>query len=260
MRIQINLATRPFVELRPLLARLRLAMAGCALLAVVLGFALHALSAKARTAQAQMDALKGRTAAFQSERQRNEARMRQPQNHAVLERSQFLNSVFAHKSFSWTAVMMDLERVLPSGVQVTSIEPQVAATDGTVTIRLRVSGDRDRAVQLVRNLETSARFVHPRLSGEAVQATDASVRNASMQAGAAQPVPGAVEVEILSGYNPLATLAKAPRAPGSGSSDVPSVKGSKTSGSRRRAAKPGAGVSAGTGVAAPIPAAKGRGR
>ena len=36
MRISINLATRPFVELRPLFARLRLAMAGLALLAVVL--------------------------------------------------------------------------------------------------------------------------------------------------------------------------------------------------------------------------------
>ncbi len=38
MRISVNLATRPFVELRPLFARLRLAMAVLALLAVGLGF------------------------------------------------------------------------------------------------------------------------------------------------------------------------------------------------------------------------------
>ena len=67
--------------------------------------------------------------------------MRQPQNRGVLERSQFLNAVFAQKSFSWTAVMMDLEKVLPVGVQVTSLEPQMAK-DGEVSIRLRVSGDR----------------------------------------------------------------------------------------------------------------------
>ena len=73
-----------------------------------------------------MDALQNRTTQLQRERQANEARMRQPQNQAVLERSQFLNALFARKSFSWTAVMMDLERVLPAGVQVTSIEPQVA--------------------------------------------------------------------------------------------------------------------------------------
>ena len=158
MRISVNLANRPFVELRPLFARLRLAMVVLALLAVGLWFGLRSLKAKAKVAQAQMDALKAKTQQYQHERQVNEARMQQPQNMAVLERSQFLNAVFARKSFSWTAVMMDLEKVLPAGVQVTSIEPSIAK-DGEVNIRLRVSGDRERAVQLVRNLETSQRFL-----------------------------------------------------------------------------------------------------
>ena len=38
-----------------------------------------------------------------------------------------------------------------------------------MNIRLRVSGDRDRAVQLVRNLETSQRFLSPRLASEQAQ-------------------------------------------------------------------------------------------
>ena len=203
MRISLNLATRPFVELRPLFARLRLAMLFLAILAIGLGFWLHALNVKAGAAQSQMDMLKAKTQAFQHERQRNEARMRQPQNQGVLERSQFLNTLFAQKSFSWTAVMMDLEKVLPIGVQVTSLEPQIAK-DGTVNIRLRVSGNRDRAVQLVRNLETSQRFVGPRLAGEAAQATDSG-----RTAGAILTAPGAVEFDILSGYNPLPAAPKA---------------------------------------------------
>ena len=200
MRISVNLATRPFVELRPLFARLRLAMVLLALLAVGLGFGLHALNARAQDAQAQMDGLKAKTQQFEQERLANEARMRQPENRGVLERSQFLNAVFAQKSFSWTAVMMDLEKVLPVGVQVTSLEPQIAK-DGAVSIRLRVSGDRGRAVQLVRNLETSQRFVSPRLAGEAAQTQDATRTNVSLGAAA-----GAVEFEILSGYNPLPEL------------------------------------------------------
>jgi type IV pilus assembly protein PilN len=196
MRISVNLATRPFVELRPLYARLRLAMGVLAVLAVLLLLALQVLNVKARTAQAKMDALKAKTARFVQERQANEARMRQPQNMAVLQRSQFLNEVFARKSFSWTAVMMDLEKVLPGGVQVTSIEP-VISKEGDVNIRLRVSGDRDRAVQLVRNLETSQRFVFPRLAGEAAQTQEGN-RNTS-----AVVAPGTVEFDILSGYNPL---------------------------------------------------------
>ena len=72
MRISVNLATRPFVELRPLFARLRLAMVLLALLAVGLGFGLRALNAKARAAQAQMDALKAKTQTFQQERLAND--------------------------------------------------------------------------------------------------------------------------------------------------------------------------------------------
>jgi type IV pilus assembly protein PilN len=197
MRISVNLANRPFVELRPLFARLRLAMGVLAVLAVGLGFALHSLNAKAAVARARMDALKAETQKYLHERQVNEARMHQPQNMAVLERSQFLNGLFAWKSFSWTAVMMDLEKVLPAGVQVTSIEPQITK-EGDVNIRLRVSGDRDRTVQLVRNLETSQRFLSPRLSSEQAQ-----TQEANRSVNAPVTMPGAVQFEILSGYNPL---------------------------------------------------------
>ncbi|WP_353068489.1 PilN domain-containing protein [Tunturibacter empetritectus] len=196
MRISVNLANRPFIELRPLFAKLRLAMVVLALLAVGLGFALHSLNAKAKVAQSQMDALKAKTQRFQQERQANEARMRQPQNMAVLERSRYLNEIFAEKSFSWTAVMMDLERVLPVGVQVTSIDP-VITKEGDVNIRLRVSGDRDKAVQLVRNLETSQRFLSPRLASEQAQTQEGN------RSAAQVTVPGAVQFDVLSGYNPL---------------------------------------------------------
>jgi type IV pilus assembly protein PilN len=211
MRISLNLATRPFVELRPLFARLRLAMAALAVLAIIFAVSLHALKARAAAAEARMSILKARTASFEQEKQRNESRMRQPQNMAVLERSQFLNSLFAEKSFSWTAVMMDLETVLPPGVQVTSLDPTITK-EGAVLIRLRVSGDRDRAVQLVRNLERSHRFLAPRLSNESAQTTGAGgsdlaggPRGVAAVQQAAAVLPG-VEFDILSGYNPLPTM------------------------------------------------------
>jgi type IV pilus assembly protein PilN len=207
MRITLNLATRPFVELRPIFARLRLAMAALAVLAVLLSMGMHVLNEKASKAQSQMGALKAQTVAFEQERHTNESRMRQPQNMSVLERSKFLNDVFAQKSFSWTAVMMDLEKVLPAGVQVTSIDPAITK-EGKVLIRLRVSGDRDRAVQLVRNLEGSRRFLSPRLSNEASQAQDAGGSGLAggprgVAAVQAPVAPGGVEFDILSGYNPL---------------------------------------------------------
>ena len=210
MRISINLATRPFVELRPLFLRLRVLMALLAAVAIALGIWAHMLQQRLDHATAQMDNLRNATIAAQQERLHNEARMRQGPNAAVLDRAHFLNALFLQKSFSWTAVMMDLENVLPSGVQVTSIEPQ-AMPSGDVIIRLRVSGERDRAVQLVRNLEHSRRFLQPRLSGEASQAkeTNANAQRPGQNGQFRQPqyniptAPAGVEFDILANYNPL---------------------------------------------------------
>ncbi|HEY0161207.1 MAG TPA: PilN domain-containing protein [Edaphobacter sp.] len=233
MKITVNLATRPFVELRPLYAKLRIAAIALAVLALVLGVSLRSLNAKANEAASEMNALKAKTQAFLQERQQNEARMRQPQNRAVLERSQFLNDLFARKSFSWTAVMMDLERVLPAGVQVTSIEPSTSKT-GDVNIRLRVSGDRDHAVDLVRNLEKSQRFISPRLADEASQVQEGHTLAASALA------PGTVEFDIYSGYNPL-PQPPAKSAKASEDEEKPAAKPEqKKPVKRSRAAKPSA--------------------
>ncbi len=232
MRISVNLASRPFVELRPFFARLRIIMAALLLLAIGLGIWLHTENAKLAIAQGQMQALQARTTAAQQEKIKNEARMRQPANAAVLERAHFLNTVFLAKSFSWTAVLMDLENVLPIGVQVTSIEPSTTA-DGDVIIRLRVAGDRDRAVQLVRNLERSRRFLSPRLSGETSQLKDSTSPN-GRPAAINPPAPAGVEFEILANYNPVPPdepylVARSPR-PASASSGMSAARKAKDSG------------------------------
>jgi type IV pilus assembly protein PilN len=211
MRISINLASRPFIELRPLFARLRLVMAALAVLAIAVGITAHVMAVNVAASGAAMAALKSKTLQVQQQTAANQARMRQPENRDVLERSEFLNTLFASKAFSWTSVMMDLEHVLPTGVQVTSIDP-VIAKDGAVTIRLRVTGDRDRTIQLVRNLEVSQRFVEPRLSGEQALSLDKAKAIGAM--GGQRPGtlavaddlgPSGVEFEIISGYNPLET-------------------------------------------------------
>jgi type IV pilus assembly protein PilN len=203
MRISINLATRPFVELRPLFAKLRVVMAALAVMAGALGIGLHYQSKRAQANEAVMDNLKAQTTALETERQTNEKRMMQPQNRAVLERSRFLNDLFAQKSFSWTSVMMDLEAVLPAGVQVTSLEPTVTK-EGDINMRLRVNGQRDPSVDLVRNLERSKRFLAPHLASETAQTQEPGKVPVAMQNG----VPGGVQFDIFSGYNPLPLMAK----------------------------------------------------
>jgi len=134
---------------------------------------------------------------MQRQQQSYQALMRQPQNAAVLTQSDFLNDLFRHKAFSWTATMSDLETVLPTGVQVLSIEPLVLP-DGHVTIRMRVSGARERAIELVKNLEGSKHFASPRLSDESL-----ATANTGNQQAMAVNGPSDVNFDILADYRPL---------------------------------------------------------
>src|SRR5258708_37440059 len=87
--------------------------------------------------------------------------------------------------------------------------------EGRVPIRLRVDGPRDHAVDLVRNLEHSRRFLSPRLADEA------SATAAGNAEAAAMPVSASSDVnfDILAEYNPLphTSLTAAPQSPGEAS-------------------------------------------
>ena len=165
MRITLNLATRPFADLGPALKRLRIAMGILALIAIALGLSLRELHQKAEAARARDHSLDGAIANVTQERQGYQNLMRRPENALLLTQSAALNRLFDEKAFSWTLAMESLETVLPGGVQVSAIEP-VRAKDGHIILRLRVVGPRDRAVNLVRNLELSKRFLLPRIVGE----------------------------------------------------------------------------------------------
>ena len=197
MRVTLNLASKPYVELRPLYQRLRVIIAVLAVLAIVFWYVWRTEHAHALEAQARVDAIQNAVTQMQNERTQHEAEMKQPQNAAVLEQARFLNNLFARKAFSWTAVMIDLEHVLPAGVQVLNIDP-VVAKDGHVSVRLRVLGPHERAVDLVRNLEKSKRFLSPRLTAES--ADTSAVANSGFQPAV---VNNRVNFDIIADYNPL---------------------------------------------------------
>src|ERR1700691_450213 len=205
MRIQLNLASRPFVELGPLYMRLRILIILLAVIAVPLWILLATEKRKASAAQAQLTAVELKIQAIESQKQAFQAQMREPKNASVLSQSQFLNQMFARKAFSWTAVMMDLENVLPSGVQVMNIDP-VVSRDGKVTIRLRVSGAHDRGVDLVRNLEHSHRFLAPRVARETAESNQNGRQVEQVSA------TSNVNFDLLAEYNPLPEIAEKPAA------------------------------------------------
>jgi type IV pilus assembly protein PilN len=169
MHISLNLATRPYIDIRPALKRLRIAMA--VLIVIGLGFllGLRALHQTAEDARATEQRVQNQINAINTERLGYQNMMGQPENVQLVAHVGQLNELFNEKTFSWTLAMEDLETVLPAGVQVTSIEPERDTKTGKITLKLRVVGPRDRALDLLHNLERSKHFLQPRIVGESAE-------------------------------------------------------------------------------------------
>jgi len=168
MRIALNLASRPWADLNPVLKQLRIAMGILALIACALTLGIHAFHEKAVQARAREHALDLQLAALNQEHQSYEQRMKLPENAGLIKQVTSLNQLFDEKSFSWTLAMEDLETVLPNGVQAVTLEPE-RAKNGRTTLHMRVVGPRDKTVELVRNLEHSRYFILPAIVGESAE-------------------------------------------------------------------------------------------
>ena len=206
MRIRLNLATRPFTDLGPANRRLRIAMGVLALLCILFGLGLHYFDSRAAAARAREHAVDARIAGVQAERQRAVDFMHLPTNAQLLDQSQALNQIFDDKAFSWTLALEALETVLPAGVQVTSIEP-IREKDGHITVHLRVTGGHDRAVELVRNLEHSRRFLLPRIVNESAETGNQGPNRPLEPVSATNKF----DVDLLADYNPPAPGERAAR-------------------------------------------------
>ena len=166
MQIGINLASRPYQDEARFYRQWGTALA---LMLVLTGFLVYA-SAKhyvnsrdewgsARKAEAKL-------AALRKEEAQARQILAQPGNRGTRDRSYFLNTAILRKSFSWTRLMEDMEKVMPAGLRVVSIAPIVDQHNRFV-LKLQVQGERrDTAIQLLRNMERSQHFRSTQLNTE----------------------------------------------------------------------------------------------
>jgi len=200
VHISLNLATHPYTDFGPAIKRLRIAMGVLVLMVLGLLLGLRAFHHKAEEARAREHSLDGQIAQIAQERQNYQNLMHQPENAQLLAHTAALNRLFDEKAFSWTLAMEDLETVLPSGVQVTQLEP-IRDKTGTITLHLLVAGPRDRAVDLVQNLEHSRRFLLPRIVGETAESTGGA--NEKLEPVSAS---NRVKFDVLADYNTSAPI------------------------------------------------------
>jgi type IV pilus assembly protein PilN len=161
MKVRLNLATRRLETHRRFLA-------GAGLTAIFAGFAFlglgwHVYSARKVDAEQRARSAKTRQEMAKLEAQRRELEryFNQKGIANLHDRAAFINTILDARSFNWTLMFMDLERVLPAGVRVLSIEPKQAG--GRVEVKLTVGALNDEAeLKFERALEESKEFTDVR--------------------------------------------------------------------------------------------------
>jgi|SRR5271154_2184462 len=167
MRVHLNLATKALETHRKFLvaAGLLTFVGGIAFLS--LGWHVY----NVRKADAAVRTRTEKTIAEMSvlQRQRTELEnfFAEPENARLHDRAAFLNSLIDARSFDWTQMFTDLERVLPGGVRVQNIEPK--QEKGGVKVNLTVDTSNEEAkLKFLKALEDSKVFTHVEVVKEQV--------------------------------------------------------------------------------------------
>jgi Tfp pilus assembly protein PilN len=194
MRLNINLASRKYEEVRQFYVRWGIALAALTVLALLLA-TLAGLSYR-RSAKSGQDIkqLQQKIAALEKERDRLVAVENQPANRDVTEQKKFWNSQIKRREFSWTQLFNDLQRIMPGRAHLVSVQPELTP-DNRLKLKLIIEGEsRANARELQERMENSERFRSPEIVSE-------SADNKEAKPG----VPSAVKFEIQTEYAADAT-------------------------------------------------------
>jgi len=166
MRLDINLATRPYRDLRQFLMTWGTGAAALALLTIALSaYAIYGWHSS-RTTREQSSQLRSEVDKLDQERAEAIGLLNQPQNREVVTQAAFLNELIVRRSFSWTRLFMELERIMPARLRVLSITPALNK-QSQIEIHMQVGGDsRQPALELVKRLEDSTSFRQAELKSE----------------------------------------------------------------------------------------------
>ncbi|HLI62079.1 MAG TPA: hypothetical protein VKV05_01680 [Terriglobales bacterium] len=193
MRLKINLASQPYEVAREYKRRMTMFIAALAGLAVVLVSYILYQRAHSRTINREMAAVRLQIQALNREESQARAILNKPANRVIADQAEFLNELFARKSMSWTRIFTVMETIMPADIHVVSMKPEYSKTHDLVLHVVVATDSRDRAVELVRNMEKSSHFRDSQVVAETVR-TD---KGAAQQAEA-----GNIRFDIASIYVP----------------------------------------------------------
>jgi type IV pilus assembly protein PilN len=162
MKVRLNLATKALQTHRRFLVGAGLA--GFFAAAAFLGLGWHVYTARRVDAEQRIrtQRMNQEMARLESQRRDLERYFGQKDVKELHDRATFINGILDARAFNWTLMFMDLERILPGGVRVISIEPKQVA--GRVEVKLTVGTINDEAeLKFEHALEESKAFSEVRI-------------------------------------------------------------------------------------------------
>lgn len=165
MKVRLNVATQPLESHRRFVAGAAvLAVLGLAAL-VLLSTSVYRTWRQNRGERATISQYQDQLVSMRVERQQLAAFFNSSKTKTVMDRSAFLNSLIDQRSFPWTKIFTDLEKVLPAGVRVVSIEPKMQ--NGQVDVKLVVGAMNDKSkIRFLDALQSSPAFSGIRVNAE----------------------------------------------------------------------------------------------
>ena len=167
MRLDINLASQPYQDAREFWLRWGTALAASCILSLALLVSTVTGWSNARRDRTTIAELRQKIAQRDQLRAQAEEFLNRPENRTTRDESQIINALIERKAFSWTRLLEDMEKVMPPGVHLVSIQPKLDV-ENQLAVKMIVAGSsRDRAIELAHRMEESRHFTQTSIEKEA---------------------------------------------------------------------------------------------
>ncbi len=169
MRLNINLASQKYEDVRRFYLQWGSAIGVAALLTLVLMFLAWRNYHDTIKSNDRIKDLEQQITELERQRAEAEAISNRPENHDVTAQKNYWNRQFARRAFSWTQLFNDLQRIMPARAYVSSVHPEITP-DNRLKLSLQIVGDtHTNGLELVQKMEKSERFRSPTIKAEILQ-------------------------------------------------------------------------------------------
>jgi Tfp pilus assembly protein PilN len=166
MRLNINLASQKYEDVRRFYVRWSTAIALAVVLTLVLIFLAWKNYSDSSATSASISQLEGEIASLQKQRAQAQEISNLPKNHDVTAQKNYWNRQIMRRALSWTQLFNDLQRIMPARAYVNSVRPEITP-DNRLKLKLEILGDKhDNALELLQRMEKSERFRAPKLNSD----------------------------------------------------------------------------------------------